>query len=113
MAGHFNEKSSIPGHIPLGSFNAMFNFTGSAKNDIAATKSLAMVGYFIPLYHVTLQRANVKDKLSVLFHARGILQHWRGRIGDVQAGGVQDGGAQAGGVQAGDLQAVGVQDGVV
>ncbi|KAM7262408.1 hypothetical protein ACFE04_000091 [Oxalis oulophora] len=64
MAGHFNEKSGIPGHIPLGSFNAMFNFTGSAKNDIAATKSLAMVGYFIPLYHVTLQRANVKDEIK-------------------------------------------------
>ncbi|XP_031263639.1 MACPF domain-containing protein CAD1-like [Pistacia vera] len=59
MAGYFNEKSGILGHIPLGSFNAMFNFTGSWQVDAAATKSLAMVGKFIPLYKVKLARLNL------------------------------------------------------
>lgn len=59
MAGYFNEKSGISGRIPLGSFNAMFNFTGSWQVDAAATKSLAMVGKFIPLYKVKLARLNL------------------------------------------------------
>ncbi|XP_047307799.1 MACPF domain-containing protein CAD1 isoform X2 [Impatiens glandulifera] len=54
MATYFNEKSGLPGHIPLGSFNSMFNFTGSWQIDVAATKSLAMIGYIIPLYTVHL-----------------------------------------------------------
>lgn len=58
MAEFFNEKSDISGSIPLGSFNAMFNFTGSWKVDAAATKSLAMVGNFIPLYKVRLAKLN-------------------------------------------------------
>ncbi|KAL5774149.1 hypothetical protein ACOSP7_011706 [Xanthoceras sorbifolium] len=59
MAEFFNEKSGISGCIPLGSFNAMFNFTGSWKVDAAATKSLAMVGNFIPLYNVKLANVNL------------------------------------------------------
>ncbi|XP_002522282.2 MACPF domain-containing protein CAD1 isoform X1 [Ricinus communis] len=59
MAGRFNEKSGISGHIPLGSFNGMFNFTGSWQVDAAATKSLAMIGYFIPLYKVQLAKVNL------------------------------------------------------
>jgi hypothetical protein len=54
MAEYFNKKSGISVRIPLGSFNAMFNFTGSWQVDAAATKSLAMVGYFIPLFEVKL-----------------------------------------------------------
>ncbi|RWR89178.1 MACPF domain-containing protein CAD1-like protein isoform X1 [Cinnamomum micranthum f. kanehirae] len=56
MAEHFNKKSDIPGNIPLGSFNSMFNFTGSWQVDAAATKSLAMDGCFIPLYKVQLTK---------------------------------------------------------
>lgn len=56
MAEYFNKKSDISGRIPLGSFNAMFNFTGSWKVDEAATKSLAMVGYFTPLFEVKLAK---------------------------------------------------------
>ncbi|KAK3006527.1 hypothetical protein RJ639_015900, partial [Escallonia herrerae] len=59
MAKYFNEKSDIPGHVPLGSFNAMFNFTGSWQLDAVATKSLAMVGYVIPLYKVELAIPNL------------------------------------------------------
>ncbi|XP_073026950.1 LOW QUALITY PROTEIN: MACPF domain-containing protein CAD1-like [Primulina eburnea] len=59
MAKYFNEKSDIPGHVPLGSFNAMFNFTGSWQLDAAATQSLAMVGYIIPLCTVKLTNPNL------------------------------------------------------
>lgn len=59
MAEYFNKKSGISTRIPLGSFNAMFNFTGSWQNDAAATKSLAMVGYLIPLYKVNLEKENL------------------------------------------------------
>ncbi|KAI4332434.1 hypothetical protein L6164_017344 [Bauhinia variegata] len=59
MAKYFNEKSGITGQIPLGSFNSMFNFTGSWMVDAAATKSLAMVGSFIPLYEVKLTKLNL------------------------------------------------------
>lgn len=59
MAKYFNEKSSISGPIPLGSFNAMFNFTGSWQLDVAVTKSLAMIGHVIPLYKVELVKSNL------------------------------------------------------
>ncbi|KMS96635.1 hypothetical protein BVRB_8g200980 [Beta vulgaris subsp. vulgaris] len=55
MSEHFNKKSGLSGSIPLGSFNAMFNFSGSWQADAAATKSLAMLGYFIPLYRLQLK----------------------------------------------------------
>ncbi|XVF87258.1 hypothetical protein PTKIN_Ptkin18bG0104500 [Pterospermum kingtungense] len=59
MSGYFNEKSGISGHVPLGSFNAMFNFTGSWQVDAAATKSLAMVGYLIPICRVRITELNL------------------------------------------------------
>lgn len=59
MSGYFNEKAGISEHVPLGSFNAMFNFTGSWRVDAAATKSLAMVGYLIPLCMVKLVKPNL------------------------------------------------------
>lgn len=59
MAKYFNEKSSLPGDIPLGGFNAMFNFSGSWQLDAAATKSLAMVGIIVPLFSVELANANL------------------------------------------------------
>ncbi|KAL6574134.1 cinnamoyl-Coa reductase [Orobanche hederae] len=59
MAKYLNEKSSLPGHIPLGSFNAMFNFSGCWQIDAAATKSLAMVGCVVPLFSVELLNADL------------------------------------------------------
>lgn len=59
MAEYFNRRSGIGNNIPLGSFNAMFNFTGSWQVDAAATKSLAMVGYLIPLFTVKLENENL------------------------------------------------------
>ncbi|KAL0910556.1 hypothetical protein M5K25_021550 [Dendrobium thyrsiflorum] len=54
MAIHFNKKSSLTESIPLGSFNSMFSLTGSWKTDAAAIKSLAVVGYYIPLFKAEL-----------------------------------------------------------
>lgn len=65
MAEYFNKKTNIPGRIPLGSFNAMFNFTGSWKVDAAATKSLAMVGYSIPLFKVELAKLDLVLKEDI------------------------------------------------
>ncbi|KAK4264003.1 hypothetical protein QN277_029345 [Acacia crassicarpa] len=59
MAKHFNEMSGITAQIPLGSFNTMFNFTGSWMVGAAATKSLAMVGNFFPLFSVKLNKLNL------------------------------------------------------
>lgn len=59
MAEYFNKKSGVSDRIPLGSFNAMFNFTGSWQVDAAATKSLAMVGYVIPLFEVKLAKSSL------------------------------------------------------
>ncbi|XP_010478331.1 PREDICTED: MACPF domain-containing protein CAD1 [Camelina sativa] len=56
MAEYFNERAGVKGNIPLGCFNAMFNYTGSWQVDAASTKSLALVGYFIPLYEVKLAK---------------------------------------------------------
>ncbi|XP_059664682.1 MACPF domain-containing protein CAD1 [Cornus florida] len=59
MSKYFNTKSNISGHIPLGSFNAMFNFTGSWQLDAAATKTLAMIGHVIPLFTVELAKLDL------------------------------------------------------
>ena len=59
MAGLFNEKSGVSERIPLGSFNGMFNLTGSWQVDAAGTKSLAIVGHFIPLYKVQIAKVNL------------------------------------------------------
>eukprot|EP01018_Ginkgo_biloba_P000766 Gb_31629 [translate_table: standard] len=56
MAEHFNQALALSGSIPLGSFNAMFNFSGSCQVDGAATKSLAMDGVSIALYKVQLTK---------------------------------------------------------
>ena len=57
MAEYFNKKANLSGHVPLGSFNAAFSFTGSKHIDAAATKTLCMDGYFIPLAKVQLNKS--------------------------------------------------------
>lgn len=66
MAKYFNKKSNLNGDIPLGSFNSMFNFTGSRQVDAASTKSLAMIGYIVPLFEVRLE---ISD-LTLLEHVK-------------------------------------------
>ncbi|GLJ47932.1 hypothetical protein SUGI_1011950 [Cryptomeria japonica] len=59
MAEHFNETMSLSGRTPLGSFNSMFNFSGSWESNAAATKSLVMDGFFISLYTVQLRKSSL------------------------------------------------------
>ncbi|CAN6467304.1 unnamed protein product [Victoria cruziana] len=54
MAEFFNIKACLSGSIPLGSFNSAFNFTGLRHIDSAATKSLAVDGFYVPLVRVEL-----------------------------------------------------------
>ncbi|PQP98490.1 MACPF domain-containing protein CAD1-like [Prunus yedoensis var. nudiflora] len=49
MVEYFNQKSNASGGFPLGSFNFAFSFTGSRHIDAAATKTLSVDGFYIPL----------------------------------------------------------------
>ncbi|XP_038981337.1 MACPF domain-containing protein CAD1-like [Phoenix dactylifera] len=73
MAEYFNEKSGLSENVPLGSFDSMFSFTGSWKIDAAATKALAVDGYFIPLYKVVLMNAELVLREDV---RRAVPQNW-------------------------------------
>ncbi|BBH06358.1 MAC/Perforin domain-containing protein [Prunus dulcis] len=54
MVEYFNQKSNASGGFPLGSFNFAFSFTGSKHIDAAATKTLSVDGFYIPLAKVQL-----------------------------------------------------------
>ncbi|XP_052173438.1 MACPF domain-containing protein CAD1-like [Diospyros lotus] len=54
MVEFFNKKAGLSGDVPLGSFNAAFSYTGSKYIDAAATKTLSMDGFYIPLAKVQL-----------------------------------------------------------
>eukprot|EP00249_Psilotum_nudum_P018136 c26655_g1_i2 orf=535-2325(-) len=56
MSELFNQSACIEGKIPLGYFNAAFDFSGSWQNDATQTKSLAIDGCFITLYKLQLTR---------------------------------------------------------
>jgi len=57
MSELFNQRSSVEGKIPSGLFNACFDLdSGSWAQDAAATKCLAMDGYFISLFDLRLDR---------------------------------------------------------
>ncbi|PKA64625.1 MACPF domain-containing protein CAD1 [Apostasia shenzhenica] len=59
MALYFNKRSGLTENVALGSFNSMFSLTGCSKVDAAATKTLAMVGYYIPLFKAKLTNAEL------------------------------------------------------
>lgn len=59
MVEYFNKRANLSGSIPLGSFNAAFSFTGSKQVDSAATKTLCMDGYFIPLSKFELTKSSL------------------------------------------------------
>lgn len=70
MVDYFNQKANITGGFPIGSFNSAFSFTGSKHIDAAATKTLSMDGFFIPLAKVELKpplalQENVKRAIPV------------------------------------------------
>ncbi|CAM0913375.1 unnamed protein product [Alopecurus aequalis] len=55
MTELFNRRSSVPGKIPSGLFNAAFGLdAGSWAQDASSTKCLALDGYFISLLDLTL-----------------------------------------------------------
>lgn len=54
MVEYFNGKANLAENLPLGSFNSAFSFTGSRQIDAAATKTLSMDGFFIPLAKLQL-----------------------------------------------------------
>ncbi|KAJ8760913.1 hypothetical protein K2173_021951 [Erythroxylum novogranatense] len=56
MSELFNQKSSVPGKIPSGHFNAMFGYQGCWATDAAKTKHLGLDGYFIVLSDVHIDR---------------------------------------------------------
>ncbi|KAI3740715.1 hypothetical protein L2E82_31186 [Cichorium intybus] len=59
MAEQFNQDVSLSGKIPSGYFNSMFNYKGCWQKDASSTKSLAFDGWFITLYNIELQRAQI------------------------------------------------------
>ncbi|XP_065856968.1 MACPF domain-containing protein At1g14780 isoform X2 [Euphorbia lathyris] len=57
MSELFNQKSSVPGKIPSGMFNAKFGFEGGSWGaDAAQTKCLGLDAYFIVLFDVHIDR---------------------------------------------------------
>uniref|UniRef100_J3L418 MACPF domain-containing protein n=1 Tax=Oryza brachyantha TaxID=4533 RepID=J3L418_ORYBR len=74
MAECFNRKAGLlETTVPLGSFNSLFSFTGSWKNDAAATKSLAIDGYSVPLFRVKITSGELSLHDSV---KRAIPHSW-------------------------------------
>ena len=65
MVEYFNKRANLAGNVPLGSFNAAFSFTGSKHIDAAATKTLCMDGYFIPLSKFELTKSSLVLQDSV------------------------------------------------
>lgn len=65
MVEYYNKKANLSGHIPLGSFNAAFSFTGSKHIDAATTKTLCMDGFFMPLAKVELIKSSLVLQESV------------------------------------------------
>ncbi|XP_058781617.1 MACPF domain-containing protein At1g14780-like [Vicia villosa] len=60
MSEMVNQKSAIPGKIPSGYFNAVFDLSGDWFRDAQEIKSLAFDGYFISLYYLHLTASHLK-----------------------------------------------------
>lgn len=65
MVEYFNRKANLSGIPSLGSFNAAFSFTGLRNIDAAATKTLSVDGFYIPLAKLELTRTNLVLKENV------------------------------------------------
>ncbi|RWR90346.1 MACPF domain-containing protein isoform X1 [Cinnamomum micranthum f. kanehirae] len=59
MSEHFNQEISLPGKIPSGLFNAMFEYSGCWQKDASSTKTLAFDGWFITLYAIALTKSQI------------------------------------------------------
>ncbi|KAK9291295.1 hypothetical protein L1049_009485 [Liquidambar formosana] len=72
MVGYFNRKADLSENFPLGSFNSAFSFTGSKHIDAAATKTLSMDGFFLPLARVQL----IKSSLMLQENVKEAVPTW-------------------------------------
>ncbi|KAL8208931.1 hypothetical protein R6Q57_008343 [Mikania cordata] len=59
MSEQFNHELSLPGKIPSGLFNTMFEFSGNWQKDASRTKTLACEGMFISLYTIALEKSHI------------------------------------------------------
>ncbi|GAV77182.1 MACPF domain-containing protein [Cephalotus follicularis] len=73
MVEYFNQKADLSGGFPLGSFNTAFSFTGSKQIDAAATKTLSMDGYYVPLAKVRLKISSLMLQENV---RRAVPTYW-------------------------------------
>ncbi|EPS73899.1 hypothetical protein M569_00855, partial [Genlisea aurea] len=65
MSEQVNQELSLPGKIPAGHFNAMFEFSGCWQKDASYAKSLAFDGVFFTLYTVALEKSQIVLKDEV------------------------------------------------
>lgn len=59
MVEYINKKANLSENVPVGCFNAAFSLTGSKSIDSAATKTLCMDGFFIPLAKFQLVKSQL------------------------------------------------------
>lgn len=59
MSELFNQELGLPGKIPCGQFNMMFDMRNCWPKDAASTKTLALDGWFITLYNIELNRTHL------------------------------------------------------
>jgi hypothetical protein len=55
MSELINQRSSVPGKVPSGLFNALFDLTGAWLEDAKDTKYLGFNGFFICSYNLHLR----------------------------------------------------------
>lgn len=66
MVEYFNKKANLSENVPVGCFNAAFNFTSCKDIDAAATKTLCLDGFFIPLVKVQLEKSQLVLQENVI-----------------------------------------------
>ncbi|XP_063939126.1 MACPF domain-containing protein CAD1 [Daucus carota subsp. sativus] len=59
MMEYINKKANLSENVPMGCFNAAFSLTGSKSIDSAATKTLCMDGFFIPVAKFQLVKSQL------------------------------------------------------
>ncbi|CAI0397736.1 unnamed protein product [Linum tenue] len=66
MSELMNQRSAVPGKVPSGYTNALFDLSGDWLHDATDTKYLAFDGYFISLYylHLTASPLVLQDKVK-------------------------------------------------
>ena len=73
MAEQVNQSLSVPGKVPPGPLNAMFDYRGCWHRDAASTRSLCFDGRFVELYTVQAPRPRLALHARV---ARDVPPSW-------------------------------------